>query len=202
MMFLEKKYTKLFLDLVDEVLNSNTFLLQTEINFTSLEQTKKDIHRFLSENFTHQLLEQDIARGWDNYYIANHKGNRMPMDNISFVKPSFDIQLQELDYEDALYFLRTMITVEKNDYNFCSPYSKQIETEKAIDIVKNFIYEIAIDKDWKLFVLNTDFGYAKTAKYHPKNTLAYFEGDYGSDNASIIVRADNAAYLLLTNGID
>lgn len=201
-MFLEKKYTKLFLDLIDEVLNSNTFLLQTEINFKSLEEAKKDVHKFLSEHFTHQLLEQDIARGWDNYYIANHKGDRMPMDNISFVKPSFDIQLQELDYENALYFLRTMITVETNDYNFWSPYSKQIETEKAIDIVKNFIYEITIDKDWKLFVLNTDFGYAKTDKYHSKSTLAYFEGDFGSDSASIIVREDNTAYLLLTNGID
>lgn len=198
-MFLNQKYTNLFLDTVDKVLNSNTFLLKTEVDFNSVKQTKVEISNFIKSNdFIHQILEQDVIRNWNNYYEINHAQEN----DINFVKSDFEIKLEELNENEALYHLRTMITVEKNNHNFWSPYNTQIDKNKAMDIVNNFLYEITIDKKWKLFALNTDFGYSKTEKRNKKTTQAYFEGDFGSDSASLIVREDKEAYLLLTNGID
>lgn len=203
MIYLNQKYTKLFLDTVDTVLNSNTFLLKTEVDFDSIEELKTDISNFIkSKDFTNQLLEQDVTRNWWNFQTFDSKGNHLSKCKTEFVKPNFEIQLDELDEEKALLYLRAMLTVEKNNYNFWSPYDKQINTDKAIDIVKNFIYEIVVDKQWKFFTLNTDFGYSKTEKRNKKTTMAYFEGDYGSDSASLIITEDKKAYLLLTNGID
>ena len=95
-----------------------------------------------------------------------------------------------------------MLTAETNNHNFWSPYNKQFDRTKAEVIVNNFIYELTLMQNYIVISTNTDYMYNRIEKYDNKDIIAYFEGDYGSDSSTLIIREDNRGFLLLTNGID
>ncbi len=194
---------KLFLDSVDLVLNSNTFLLETTADFDSIAQTRIDISEFMAlGGFKSQLLEQDLIRDWTNYYSLNDHGEYTLTANGELVKPDFQIELTEVSQEAAFHRLRAMLTVEPNSYNFRSPYHQEMEREKATTLVRNFLNSLMLALNWKAYLLNTDFCYSRVEQDQNPNVTAYFEGDYGADSATLLVREDGKSYLLLTNGID
>ncbi|WP_040496522.1 hypothetical protein [Fulvivirga imtechensis] len=128
---------KAFLDGVDTVLNSNTFLLNTSVCFKSREKAADELFKFItSSNFIVQVLEQDLIRGWRNYQ------QNEPLVMQYLVKRNFRIKLSELSLEGALKYLKAMLTVEGNPYNFWSLYNTPIEESMANRIVRNFLKKI------------------------------------------------------------
>lgn len=191
-MLLVKGHVRNFLDGVDTVLNSNTFLLELTIESTDESEIKRSLEKFLrSGEFKTQIIAQDKLREWNNYSHTK---------NGEIIKPEFTILLEQVLPNDVVSYFRMMLTVEPNTYNFWSPYCKQFNSEKSEALVKNFIWELTIGIGYKVFRLNTDFSYTQVERNDRKNIMAYFEGDYGSDSATLILREDKVACLLLTNG--
>ena len=73
---------RLFLDLVDSVLNSNTLLLLFDWGNTSLEEALSDFLH--SKSFIEQLIEQDKTRGWYNMqdYDPKTQGSKLRRGSI------------------------------------------------------------------------------------------------------------------------
>jgi len=198
-----KLHINRFLDEVDNVLNSNTFLIKLELDFSDSIQCQHQFTSFAkSEKLKSAVLKQDIERDWFNYHSVSNKGEYIIKEQGPLVKQNDEITPSELTKEKGLRHLSAMLTVEQNDHSFWSPYDKQIERNKAEALVKNFIDELTCQQDFKILTLNTSFMYNKVDKYSESQYMAYFEGDYGSDSATIIKVADGTAFLLLTNGID
>ncbi len=187
-------YTKEFIEGVDQVLNSNTFLLEAIISYNDSKQATADMTVFAeSGDIEKQIIKQDAER-WGNYSVSQRKGK--------MVKPNPILNLTVLAEADALLYLRSMLTVEKTIGKFWSPYSKAMERSKADAILEAFIWELTLGQKWKFYTLNIDFCYAYGDKSSKVKILHYFEDEYSSNSASLIVREDNKAFLLLTNGRD
>lgn len=196
-MNLNTPHIKAFLDGVDLVLNSNTFLLELKADFTDAEKATEEVSEFIrSGTFKNQILKQDLERGWENYHYLG-----VPDVEGDLFKPNFRIELKELSNEASIDYLRNMLTIEQKESDFYSPYRNQMEKNKAQQLVVNFLHELLLQMNWKLFQLNTDFSYTRE-EIRNENEMAYFEGDYGSDSATLFVREDGRAFILLTNGLD
>lgn len=187
---------KTFLDAADQVLNSNTFLLELRADFTNPVQAQADVAEFIrSGEFKKQVLEQDIVREWENYHIKGH-----PVLEGDLFKPGFEISLAELPHNDAVSYLRNMLTIEVEGTEFFSPYGNQLPQITGQRLTVNFLEELMLQMNWKLFRMNTDFSSSRY-ELKRKKELAYFEGGFSSDSATLLVREDQCAFLLLTNGI-
>lgn len=193
-MIIEQEHIKKLLDSLDTVLNSNSFLLELSVSESSEENTQEALADFMnSGEFKRQLLEQDALRGWNNY---------SDLRSAEIIKPNFEIHSKPVIKNGAIAHLRSMLTTEPNNFNFWSPYSKQLKPEQAEAIVSSFIWQLCESPEFDMYLINTDFSYNQVERKGSKKHLAYFEGDYGSDSATLIVRSDLTAYLLLTNGRD
>ena len=204
-MHLNQEPIKYFLDKVDTVLNSNTFLLKTKIAFENVLETERNLHDFISSGkFKKQILKQDIIREWTNYHQVNDDGKLVITATGILAKPTFKIQLKRLTKAASLTYFRSMLTVETdtNNYNFWSPYSKAINSTEAMLYVQNFLGKLGEGQEFIVYTCNTDFCYSIGEQYHNEKVMGYFEGDYGSDSMTVIIRKDNEAFILLTNGRD
>ena len=187
-----------FLENVDIVLNSNTFLLNLTVDFNNTKKAQHQLEVFAySGNLKAELLKQDIERDWLIFHTINEK------DEYILLEDGYLVKLEvEISTEQGFQYLRSMLTIEPGKHNFWSPYNKQIAMDKANELVKNFLYAIANDQIIKFYTLNTNFIYNFSEIRNTDETMAYFEGGYASDSATLLVREDSAAFMLLTNGID
>lgn len=189
----EVSHIDIFLDGVDLVLNSNTFLLRLEVINGTIVQLKDQLRQVIdSGEFKAQILQQDKLRGWNNYDLVREE---------KLIKANYSLQLQPIDEEDVESYFRLMLTVDNNPYNFWSPYNQQFDKPKAIALTRNFLSELSQNQSIAVYRLNTDFSYSQVEAYRKKGLMAYFEGDYGSDSATLVIRRDGPAYLILTNGL-
>ncbi len=117
------------------------------------------------------------------------------------MKPKFAIQFERLTTETGFEYLISMLTTKGNN-TFWSPYSKEIDHKKASKIVTDFIDELTLQQPYEIIKMNTDYMYNQVERYKNPKVMAYFEGDFSSDSSTVIIRKDNTAYLLLTNGCD
>jgi hypothetical protein len=188
---------------VDIVLNSNTFLVKLTLEYDDAELSAQQFEEFMkSGQLKEEVLNQDIHRGWYNYHSLNGKGEYRVREKGNLIKPKSKVILNELKKKEGYRYLRTMLTVESNQHNFWSPYGKQVDQGKAEALVYNFLAEITSGFEFRIFTLNTDFIYSQVEKHKNKDCMAYFEGDFGSDSATLIKVESDTAFLLLTNGRD
>jgi hypothetical protein len=192
------KPIKTFLDSVDIVLNSNTFLLQFDSMTSDL---KSEFMSFLqSESFIEQLAYQDRERSWFNMYYFDNKTESYKLRKGSILKDKIDLRIEEVVNERSEY-LTAMLTGDTTRGRFFSFYSKQLDKEKARAIVDGFTSFLSASESWRLFILEPDFLKDAVEVSSKEEDLRYFEGDNGNDTATIILTRDKG-YLLLTNGID
>ena len=63
----EATAVQLFLDKVDQVLNSNTLILTLQASFQDLALAKRDVTQFLkAPGFKERLFSVALERGWSN----------------------------------------------------------------------------------------------------------------------------------------
>ncbi len=180
-----------FLDGVDTVLNSNTFLLTFNIEKERLE---KGVRQFIdSGGFKSQILEQDQARGWNNYSKIKDE---------QLIKSNYKLQFHPLPLEKVETYFSSMLMAESNSYNFWSPYSKQFDKPKSIALTRGFLSALSQNQKISTCLMNTDFSYSHEEVHSKRGYMTYFEGEYGSDSATLITREDHQAFIILTNGRD
>ena len=197
-----------FLDAVDGVLNSNTFLLRLSTN-----EIPDDLNEFLekiikSRKFKELMLEQDIDRKWFIYSSFNldtkvWEPNKKDCD---FFKSEFKLAIESISYKEFIDILVDMLTTEK------SIYQKQLPINKAEEIVFRFIREIYHTSDLKTEGNNNSFYRIKPDFLNQRTELDidneldeldskfyYFDGTEFDSCTLFIV--DNNIYMLLTNGM-
>lgn len=187
-----------FLDAVDIVLNSNTFLLHYTAEVDC--DIKDALTSFVNSNdFYQQFLKQDIDRKWHNHHHFNSKTDRFEPRSTNLVKPGSQLTIGK-PAVSKLDYLIAMLTANNQDLPFFSFYSQQIEVAKATQIVNDLIYYITWGSSWELYTIRPDFLYNGTEKDKAKGTICYFD-DCGNDAATLIV-SGNRHYMILTNGMD
>ena len=192
------KPIKVFLDSVDIVLNSNTLLLQFELNYSDLNT---ELLNFLqSDSFIEQLVYQDKERSWFNMHYFDNITQSYKLKKGNILKENIELKVKEVENGKS-EFLTAMLTGDTTKGSFFSYYSKQIDKEKASAIVDNFISFISVYESWSLFIVEPNFLKSSNDVYPKHENLRYFNGDYANDNAFILLTKAKG-YLLLTNGID
>jgi hypothetical protein len=197
-MDISAKPIKTFLDSVDSVLNSNTFLLRFESKDDDLNT---DFLSFLqSDSFIEQLAHQDKERNWFNLHYFDNKTGSYKLRKGNILNDKIELKIKEV-LIDKIEYLTAMLIGDTTKGRFFSYYSMQIDKVKARAIVDNFTSFLSVYENWRLFIIEPDFLKDAVDVYPKEEDLRYFEGDYGNDTASIILTKD-IGYLLLTNGID
>ena len=187
-----------FLDAVDSVLNSNTFLLAFDINTKDIREA---LWNFLNDpNFIQQLANQDKQRGWYNLHNLNLDTQTYELKKGNIVKDESQLKI-EIPHFDRKEYLIAMLTGDTTKGRFRSFYHKQLKREIAEAIVNSLSYYLFSNKNWALYIVYPDFLKDAIEVYSKDESLRYFEGDYGNDNASIL-KCGKKGFLLLTNGID
>lgn len=191
-----------FIEAINSVLNSNTFLLSLSLDYeTSLEDLKEEFSHFVkSGNLKTQILEQD-AESYGNYQRQAEKQGSLG----NLHKNSFELQVRELKEDKKIGFLQALLTTQTDIQFLQSPYNKQLSKEEAHKVLNPFLQTLIGEKQWKLYKLSTNFLHTKEEERElrrkGKNIMSYFYDLFG-DTALLFSREDNKAFLLLTNGSD
>ena len=190
---------KHFLDSVDSVLNSNTFIVEFEAVHPDPEES---VRQFLdSGDFTEQLVQQDRERDWYMFSDPDKTGHCFRIRPGSLLEsiPSLTIGYPACDKRE---YLIGMLTGDTSKGSFFSFYRKEKSRKEAEIIVDNLTaYLSSYSGEWDLFTIKPDF-LKRTGRTYPKGeNLKYFEGDFANDTATLIRHRDKV-FLILTNGID
>jgi SAM-dependent methyltransferase len=118
---ISSKPIKVFLDSVDTVLNSNTFLLQFEVTSDNISTELLDFIR--SESFIKQLANQDKERGWFNMHYYDHKTNSYKLRHGNILKDRIELKVKEIENEKSEYLI-AMLTGDTSKGRFFSFHSK------------------------------------------------------------------------------
>jgi hypothetical protein len=199
-----------FLDAVDTVLNSNTFLFELPLN-GSLEKNvwllKLDTY-LRSKDFNDSIFNQDATRKWYNYYTFTE--NDFVRYSASFLKENFQLEVtaypkNPTEYLEAMLVDERNIKVPETGLFFSSPYRKGIHKLVAKGLVSSFIEELFEKQDWSLWTIKPNFLYTYEELEpilgdNPK-ILAYFEETKCASNSASLLLSTARSFLLLTNGI-
>lgn len=198
-MNISEKPIKHFLDSIDIVLNSNTFIVEFEIVNNNLERSLYEF--LLSENFISQLAQQDIQRDWYNLHYFDYKTNSYKLKSGNLLENNFELKIDTSPFDKKEY-LTAMLTGDTDKGNFFSFYGNEIDRHKAEIIIDNLTGYLSVyTGEWDLFTVQPVFLKCTSKNYGKGEDLKYFEGDYGNDTATII-KYRNTGFLILTNGID
>ncbi len=192
------KPIKGFLDTVDAVLNSNTFLLQ--FNFKT-DNINADLFSFLnSTSFYEQITNQDKVRGWFNMHFFDLETESYMINSGNILERNFTLTIKEITTQKCDY-LEAMLTGDITKGRFRSFYDTQINAAYAKEIVNHFISCLCANNKWKMFFVAPCFLKEINKRYSKKENIRYFNGSDGNDTATVIL-TNNKGFLLLTNGID
>ncbi|RYZ20289.1 MAG: hypothetical protein EOO10_23410 [Chitinophagaceae bacterium] len=186
----------IFLDAVDSVLNSNTFLLQTTVS-ADPGTIESKIETLLKGDGEAQLFRQDEERDWHFLNVFDVETMTYERREGVLVKPNLRVEVL-CEVSDPHRYMVGMLTADPNIGNFKTFYGTQKSKQEAEEIVAGFLTELTKSKPFQTFVLQPDFLYNKTDKV---SELYYFEGGNACDTATCFLCYDTC-YLLLTNGID
>jgi len=192
MVDIENKFISNFLDALDEVLNSNTFLLEFNISNSDIEKSIIDF--IYSDSFELQILEQDIKRKWFNDHSIDYKTKEFIVKKRNVVNKNTSIITYRLDNPKE-YLIGLLMAEIQIDY-IQSYYSKQKTRLEAEILVDNFVGTLFNDSDYNLFYIKPDF-----TNQDPKNLNYFDKNEFASNTATAIVGIEKG-YILLTNGID
>ena len=189
---------KEFLDGVDTVLNSNTFLVQFDATSDNIiEDLKTFLH---SEAFINQIADQDKTREWYNLHNFDNNTQDHLIKSGNILNDTFELKINEILNQKSEYLI-AMLTADSSKGRFRSFYDTQINNEKDKLIVHNFISFLSTKNDWKLYFIAPNFLKETNKKYSKNQNLRYFQGINGNDTATVIL-TNNKGFLLLTNGSD
>src|SRR5215204_2417516 len=153
-MDISAKPVKDFLDAADEVINSNTFILQFHI---LLNDVKRSLELFLkSELFINQLLSQDRERNWFNMQYFDNVSNGFTVKPGNLLNENAQLKISELSVEKREYLI-AMLTGDTSVGRFFSFYSKQKERKVAETIVDDFVSYLSLFGDYELFIMEPNF---------------------------------------------
>jgi len=194
-----------FLDAVDAVLNSNTFLLHIPQANSQMpvQQWQSQVENYLtSEQFDEDLLQQDVLRCWDNFTRSKSSSKYFKRKNrVQFKKSSITS-----NYLQAMLTDERIVMIPETLMPFYSPYRKGLKPQEANSLVRDFTSGLFAQEIWQLWTLSPDFLYSKgesRSLEQPISFLTYFEGSncMATDSASLLI-SPQKAFLLLTNGVD
>ena len=94
---------KHFLDSVDIVLNSNTFIVEFEIANNAIEKSLKDF--LLSAGFIEQLTRQDSERGWNNLHYFDTESNSYKVKSGNLSEPVSSLLLENPKCDKREYLI-------------------------------------------------------------------------------------------------
>ena len=184
---------KTFLDTVDIVLNSNTFLLKFYIHSNNVSES---LFSFLkSESFIDQLAQQDKDRDWYLFHDFDNDTDRYKLKQGNILKDKINLQVINSEFNGREYLI-AMLTGDMSKGLFYSYYSSQVEREIAETIVDDMLLYLIKGNQWELSIYQPDF-----LKDSTNDNIRYFEGSGGNNNASVI-KYKKTGFLLLTNGAD
>lgn len=189
----------LFLEQVDRVLNSNTFLLEFFIHDRA--EMRQEVMDFLqSGQFQAQILAQDLKR-FGNYQRSNNQKETL----APLVKSPIELQWENFAELEACACLQSLLTTRPVFRPLQSPYRCAMPEEEAQPFVDAFVAALMQGQPWELLVIEPNFCYTKEEARQLQRTgvevMSYFYDLWG-DTALLLRRADGQAYWLLTNGSD
>jgi hypothetical protein len=210
MLHLHFPAVKAFLDQLDNILNSRTFLLS--LPFLNHRQPAAEWQQKLSEYlhsqaFTADMIAQYAARRWSNFVELQGAEFRPK------ALPRFERIVYFRSYLAAMLIAdhSQLIACSDSGIAFYSPYQKNLPPKKAPSFVNAFLAGLFASNAGRIeaWALSTDFIAASSdidwADQAPRgrNWLYYFDGWTGipTDSATLLMNEERA-YLLLTNGND
>lgn len=204
-----------FLSAVDEVMNSNTFLLKARSGTAVSGDNRHEVlTAFLRSRLFHEMmLQADQERGWWMFHELPWQTPDPSLEAASDSGPwlvlgDVDLTLHPMTEADFLARLKWMLC------EAFSPYHRHLEEARAKEIIGACVREVfgTSDQDskratsseealngWSFAAVEPDF--LPSAEYYTGKDcpdLAYFDGG-GSDTATLAYRHD-VLLLLLTNG--
>lgn len=188
-----KTATDLFLDAVDSVLNSNTFLLKIERG-TEMLSDQEAIHQALfSKEFDQALYKADLNREWEIFHDSDVQGDELVYTPIPFNKG----QELGLERQDTSFFPNLLLgmLIAGDPSGFHSPYDKAKSPKEAKALLNNFLAELKLGSDTSYYKLDKSCLFLP---FDPKTELVYWDNT-PSDTLSAMLDAD-WIYFLLTNG--
>lgn len=190
-----------FLDALDEVLNSNSFLLDCPIDELQPDAESRLTELIRGPIFKDLLIAADIERGWKNYGEWDWETERYERLHHSgdFFIPDVRLQVARLDYPAAR---RRMIDLLAHTY---SPYHKQLPEADAVAVTDRFLDEL-LEGDptgWTFLAVAPDFLHTSGYFGHPtrspeRDDFCYFDG--GDADSCTVFHRPGKTFMLLTNG--
>lgn len=180
-----------FLDAADEVLNSNTFLVELALPAGGpLAAVEEFIH---SGRLQEAIFAADIARGWYNLHRFTTDGMTQPLrGNLS--KPNCRLT-SRASRCDAADYLQAMLRGDPRAGDFVSFYNCGKTPGEARRLAHRLLDRLFPRVKPNLYLFEPDFLQGDDAI---GEEAYYFEGK-GCDNAALLT-GQTAGYLLLTNG--
>jgi len=180
-----------FLDAADEVLNSNTFLVELALPAGGpLAAVEEFIH---SGRLQEAIFAADIARGWYNLHRFTPGGGLEPLQG-NFSVPHCRVT-SRAGRCDAAEYLQAMLRGDPRAGDFVSFYRCGKSPWEARRLARRLLHRLFPHVMPNLYLFEADFLQGDGA---PGSEAYYFEGK-GCDNAALLA-GQTEGYLLLTNG--
>lgn len=194
----------LFLDAVDAVLNSNTFLLPFARQGASVVSA---LQAFLhSPALAQELLQQDRQRDWYVFHCFDvEEMAYRPRRGLPLVLPHTQIIAQPLLGCGQVY-LQDMLVCDGDKQLFFSPYQRPLSPPAAARLVADLLDCLMPNQPWQLWQIQPNFLRVRApeqdgdGEWEDSEDWAYFEAG-GSANTATVLLAQQQAYLLLSNGL-
>ena len=170
---ISSKPVKDFLDGLDTVLNSNTFLLTFEIVNNSLENSFEVFIK--SDDLINQIIYQDSKRKWYNMQYFDNSDNTYKIYPGNLINNPLELKIN-LPEVDKREYLIAMLTGDTSIGSFFSFYSYQKERAEAEMIIDNFISYLSKTSNWNLFVVQPNFLKDNVQEYAKDGEIKYFYG--------------------------
>jgi hypothetical protein len=188
---------KNFLDAVDSVLNSNTFLVEFEV---VENQVATDLLSFLkSAFFISQLTQQDLEREWFNLHDFDGQTGNFQIRKGSLLSETLNLETEQIA-DEKLEYLTAMLTTNSENWGFCSYHSQGLDYTTSKSLVSNLISFLCNCDEWHLYVIQPNFLKFVDDTYSNGEDIRYFERK-NSNNTATVIQCNNKGFLLLTNGI-
>jgi hypothetical protein len=190
------------LDSLDSVLNSNSFLLDYQLDDDASDTASALAEFFPTARFRALLAQADIDRGWKNYAGEADHG---VIDARLYVAGA-NLNVSEMARSDFRNDLLWLLTTTR------SPHQRQLPASNAEGIVDAFLQELAAEPDstptsgdWRYFQVAPTFlrssgyaGYPQPESVDDGKAPTYFDG--GPFDRCLVMRRGGTLHILLTNG--
>lgn len=195
-----------FLNAVDTVMNSNTFLLDAGHRLGAL--SGQNLERYvLSGPFHREMLHNDAKRDWHNFHEVARYGSGKTMSWVpqegQFPVPNLKIKPTMVSFDQFRARLLWCLTEARCYYQHSG--TGHLPDGQAVTMVDAFIDCLDAKQAFHGAFLEPDFlfgidywGYSEQDL--PEGCLGYFGGPGNPNDTATVWTCSSGGYLLLTNG--